>query len=55
MTSLDKLNVSQLSPHEALFSTLKNENISAEDYQLSVVERSGVPSLEKWTLSYHAR
>jgi hypothetical protein len=23
-----------LSPHEALFSTLKNENISAEDYQL---------------------
>ena len=34
MTSLDKLNVSQLSPHEAFFSTLKNENISAEDYQL---------------------
>jgi hypothetical protein len=34
MTSLDKLNVSQLPPHEAFFSTLKNENISAEDYQL---------------------
>ena len=32
MTSLDKLNVSQLPPHEALFSTLKNENISAEVY-----------------------
>ena len=27
MTSLDKLNVSQLPPHEAFFSTLKNENI----------------------------
>ena len=34
MTSLDKLNVSQLPPHEAFFRTLKNENISAEDYQL---------------------
>jgi hypothetical protein len=34
MTSLDKLNVSQLPPHEAFYSTLKNENISAEDYQL---------------------
>ena len=34
MTSLDKLNVSQLPPHEAIFSTLKNENTSAEDYQL---------------------
>jgi ferritin len=33
-TSLDKLNVSQLPPHEAFFSTLKNENISAKDYQL---------------------
>jgi hypothetical protein len=27
-------NVSQLPPHEAFFSTLKNENISAEDYQM---------------------
>jgi hypothetical protein len=34
MTSLEKLNVSQLPPHEAFFSTLKNENISAEDYQM---------------------
>jgi hypothetical protein len=34
MTSLDKLNVSELPPHEAFFSTLKNENISAEDYQM---------------------
>jgi hypothetical protein len=34
MTSLGKLNVSQLPPHEAFFSTLKNENICAEDYQL---------------------
>jgi hypothetical protein len=33
MTSLDKLNVSQLPPHEAFYSTLKNQNISAEDYQ----------------------
>jgi hypothetical protein len=32
MTSMDKLNVSQLPPQEAFFSTLKNENISAEDY-----------------------
>jgi hypothetical protein len=35
MTSLDKLNVSQLPPHEAFFCALKNENISTEDYQLS--------------------
>ena len=34
MTSLDKLNVSQLPPHEAFFGTLKNKNIAAEDYQL---------------------
>jgi hypothetical protein len=34
MTSLEKLNVSQLPPHEAFYSTLKNGNISAEDYQL---------------------
>jgi hypothetical protein len=27
MTSLDKLNVGQLPPHEAFFSTLKIENI----------------------------
>ena len=35
ITSLDKLNVSQLPPHEAFYSTLKNENISIEDYQWS--------------------
>ena len=35
MTSLDKLNVSQLPPHEAFFCALKHENISTEDYQLS--------------------
>ena len=29
---MDKLNVSQLPPHEAFFSTLKNENISADGY-----------------------
>jgi hypothetical protein len=34
MTSLVKLNVSQLPPHEAFFSTLKNENTSDKDYQL---------------------
>jgi hypothetical protein len=34
MTSLEKLNVSQLPPHEAFYSTIKNGNISAEDYQL---------------------
>ena len=33
MTLLEKLNVSQLQPHEAFYSTLKNGNISAEDYQ----------------------
>ena len=34
MTSLEKLNVSQLPPREVFNSTLKNGNISAEDYQL---------------------
>ena len=34
MTSLDKLQVTEFPAHEAFFSTLKNENISAEDYQL---------------------
>ena len=33
MDSLDKLEHSSLPPHEAFFSTLKNENISNEDYQ----------------------
>ena len=31
MTSRDKLNVSQLLPHAAFFSTLKNQNICARD------------------------
>ena len=34
MTSLEKLNVSLLPPHEAFYSTLKNGNISVKDYQL---------------------
>ena len=34
MASLDKLQVTALPAHETLFSTLKNQNISAEDYQL---------------------
>jgi hypothetical protein len=34
MTSLRKLNVSQLPPHEAFYSTLKNGNLSVEEYQL---------------------
>ena len=34
MTSLDNLQVTALPAHEAFFSTLKNENISSEDYQL---------------------
>jgi hypothetical protein len=34
MTPLEKLNVSQLPPHEIFYSTLKKGNISAEDYQL---------------------
>jgi hypothetical protein len=34
ITSLEKLNVSQLPHHEAFYSTLKNGNISAEEYQL---------------------
>jgi hypothetical protein len=32
MTLLEKLNVSQLQPHEAFYSTLKNGNISAEEF-----------------------
>ena len=34
MTSLEKLNVSQLPPHDAFYRALKNGNISAEEYQL---------------------
>ena len=34
MTSLEKLNISQLPPHETFYSTLKNGNISLEEYQL---------------------
>ena len=34
MTSLEKLNVSQLPSHDAFYSTLKSGNISAEQYQL---------------------
>ncbi|CAH3104137.1 unnamed protein product [Porites lobata] len=33
LDSLDKLDHPSLPPHEAFFSTLKNENISEEDYQ----------------------
>jgi hypothetical protein len=55
MTSLDKLNVSQLPPHEAFFSTLKNENISAEDYQLCqrVWEDNDMKTMKEFLVWYN--
>ena len=54
MPSMDKLNVSQLPPHEAFFSTLKNENISAEDYQLCqrVWEDNDMKSMKEFLVWY---
>jgi len=55
MTSLEKLNVSQLPPHEAFYSTLKNENISAEDYQLcqKVWEDNNMTSMKEFLTWYN--
>ena len=55
MTSLDKLIVSQLPPHEAFFSTLKNENISANDYQLCqrVWEDNDMKTMKEFLIWYN--
>jgi hypothetical protein len=55
MTSLGKFNVSQLPPHEAFFSTLKNENISAEDYQLcqTVWEDNDMKTMKEFLTWYN--
>ena len=55
MTSLDKLNVSQLPPHETFFSTLKNENISADDYQLCqrVWENNDMKTMKEFLTWYN--
>jgi hypothetical protein len=55
MTSLDKLNVSHLPPHEAFYSSLKNENISAEDYQLCqrVWEDSDMKTMKEFLTWYN--
>ena len=34
MTSLDKLQIIELAPHEAFYNQLKNDNISAGEYQV---------------------
>ena len=55
MTSLDKLIVSQLPPHEAFFSTLKNDNISANDYQLCqrVWEDNDMKTMKEYLVWYN--
>ena len=55
MTSLDKLNVSQLPPHETFYSTLKNENISTEDYQMCqrVWEDNDVKTMKEFLVWYN--
>lgn len=55
MTSLDKLNFIQLPPHEAFFSTLKNENICAEDYQLCqrIWEENDMKTMKEFLVWYN--
>jgi hypothetical protein len=50
MTSLEKLNVSQLPSHEAFYNTLKNGNISAEVNQLcqKVWEDNNMTTMKEW-------
>ena len=55
MTSLEKVNVSQLPPHEVFYSTLKNGNISAEDYQLcqKVWEDNNMTTMKEFLTWYN--
>jgi len=55
MTSLEKLNVSQLPPHEAFYSTLKNGNISTEEYHLCqrVWEDNNMTSMKEFLTWYN--
>jgi hypothetical protein len=52
---LDKLNANQLPPHEAVNSTLKSENISAEDYQLcqTVWEDNDMKTMKEFLIWYN--
>jgi ferritin len=45
----------QLPPHEAFYSTLKNENISAEDYQLcqTVWEDNDMRTMKEFLTWYY--
>jgi hypothetical protein len=54
-TSLEKQNVSQLPPHEAFYSTLKNDNISADEYQLCqrVWEDNNMPTMKEFLTWYN--
>jgi hypothetical protein len=57
MTSLKKLNVSQLPSHKAFYSTLKNGNISAEDYQLcqKVWEDNNMTTMKEFLTWYYTK
>jgi hypothetical protein len=54
-TSLEKLNVSQLPPHEAFYSTLKNDNISTDEYQLCqrVWEDNNITTMKEFLTWYN--
>ncbi len=55
LTSPEKLKETQLPPHEAFFSKLKNSNISAEDYQLCqrVWETMGMETMSDFLAWYN--
>jgi len=55
MTSSEILNVSQLPPHEYFYSTLKNGNISAEEYQLcqKVWEDNNMTTMKEFLTWYN--
>jgi hypothetical protein len=55
MTSLRKLNVSQLPPHKAFYSTLKNGSISVEEYQLcqKVWEENNMTTMKEFLTWYN--
>ena len=52
---MEKLNVSQLPPHEAFYSTLKNDNISTDEYQLCqrVWEDNNITTMKEFLTWYN--
>ena len=56
LDSLEKLEHSSLPPHEAFFSTLKNQNISDEDYQYcqQVWSNNNMQTFREFLISYNS-